>query len=172
MSTSAHWFARPARDVQALFREDFATDPCVLDACLSRISVAKADFLGPRETQATAAVLRDPYRAVSHQLLEFRFCTQGTLCCFGVVWKLVKTGLELVVFAFAAYAFVCVPLGHQTALQHARNILGTREAQDARGELKQAGSRIVGELLDYERGPLRGEPKLPKLKAPSQDNEP
>jgi hypothetical protein len=87
------------------------------------------------------------------------------------VWKLLKTGMELVVLAFAAYAFVFVPLGRRTAFQHARNILGTDEAREAGAELKQAGSRIVGELLDYEAGPVRGEPKVPKLKAPGKDGE-
>lgn len=70
----------------------------------------------------------------------------------------------------AMYAFATVPLGKKTGLEHVKRILGTREAQEAGAELKQAGGRLVGELLDFKTGELRGVPDLPEelLPAPSQ----
>ena len=83
------------------------------------------------------------------------------------VWKLAKTFVEGVVLLFAAYAFVFVPLGKHTAFEHARSILGTPEAEDAGRELKQAGGKVLKELLQYETGPIRGEPRMPRLLPPT-----
>jgi hypothetical protein len=77
--------------------------------------------------------------------------------------------IDWVVLAFAAYAFAFVPLGKKTALQHLRAILATDAAQDAGGEIQQAGRKLVGELTNDERNhprPVRGTPELPKLAPP------
>jgi hypothetical protein len=79
------------------------------------------------------------------------------------VWKLAKTFVEGVVLLFAAYAFVFVPLGKHTAFEHARSVFGTPEAEDAGRELKEAGGKVLKELLQYDTGPIRGEPRLPRL---------
>ena len=77
------------------------------------------------------------------------------------MFKLAKTVVEGVVLLFAAYAFAFVPLGEHTALEHVRAILGTKEAERAGRELKQAGGRVVDELLKAPSG--AGAPKLPQL---------
>jgi hypothetical protein len=86
------------------------------------------------------------------------------------VWKFAKTAVEGIVVAFAAYAFMFVPLGKHTAFEHTRNILGTREAEEAGEELKQAGGKVLKELLRFETGPVRGEPRLPPLKPAQPSN--
>lgn len=78
------------------------------------------------------------------------------------MFKLAKTIVEGVVLLFAAYAFAFVPLGEHTALEHLRAVLGTKEAQEAGRELKQAGGRVVDELLKS--GDGAGTPRLPPLK--------
>jgi hypothetical protein len=78
------------------------------------------------------------------------------------VFKLAKTIVEGVVLLFAAYAFAFVPLGERTALEHLRAVLGTKEAQHAGRELKQAGGRVVDELLKS--GDGAGSPRVPPLK--------
>lgn len=77
------------------------------------------------------------------------------------MFKLAKTLVEAVVLLLAAYTFAFVPLGKHTALQHLQAILGTKEAQHAGRELKQAGGRVVDELLKS--GDGAGSPKLPEL---------
>jgi hypothetical protein len=78
------------------------------------------------------------------------------------VFKLAKTVVEGVVLLFAAYAFAFIPLGQHTALEHLRAVLGTKEAQHAGRELKQAGGRVVDELLKS--GDGAGNPRVPPLK--------
>lgn len=80
------------------------------------------------------------------------------------MFKLAKTVVEGVVLLLAAYTFAFVPLGEHTALEHVRAILATKEAQDAGRELKQAGGRVVDELLKSGSG--AGSPNLPPLKPP------
>ncbi len=80
------------------------------------------------------------------------------------MFKLAKTIVEGVVLLFAAYAFAFVPLGQRTALEHVRAVLGTKEARDAGRELKQAGGRVVDELLESGRG--AGTPRVPPLDPP------
>lgn len=63
---------------------------------------------------------------------------------------------------FAAYAFAFVPLGKHTALEHVKAILGTKEAAHAGRELRQAGGRVVDELLKS--GDGAGAPHVPPLK--------
>lgn len=77
------------------------------------------------------------------------------------MFKLAKTIVEGVVVLFAAYAFAFVPLGRHTALEHLKAVLGTKEAQDAGRELKQAGGRVVDELLKSGNG--AGTPRVPPL---------
>ncbi len=77
--------------------------------------------------------------------------------------KLVRRACELVILSMAMYAFVSVPLGSKTGLEHARAILGTPEAKHAGEELQQAGLRVVSELLAFGTPPYRGEPQLPEL---------
>jgi hypothetical protein len=51
----------------------------------------------------------------------------------------------LVLF-FAFYAFVFVPLGRKTALEHIRAIFGTPAAQEAASEVKGGVTRLVRRL--------------------------
>lgn len=74
-----------------------------------------------------------------------------------------RRALESVVVLFALYAFVFVPLGQHTGLEHVRAILSTPEAERASDELKQAGSRMLAELMNFNSGAYRGEPVLPQL---------
>ena len=78
------------------------------------------------------------------------------------MFKLAKTIVEGVVLLLAAYTFAFVPLGEHTAFEHLKAILSTKEAQDAGRELKQAGGRVVDELLKS--GNAAGSPHLPPLK--------
>jgi hypothetical protein len=79
------------------------------------------------------------------------------------VFKLAKSAVEVTVFLFAAYAFVSIPLGKRTALQHTIAILKTKEAAEAGQELKQAGGRILDDLWNSN---VAGRPELPKLEPP------
>ena len=56
-----------------------------------------------------------------------------------------------VVLFFAVYAFVFVPLGKKTALEHIQAIVGTPAAQDAADEVKGGVSRLVRRLKDEAR---------------------
>jgi hypothetical protein len=51
-----------------------------------------------------------------------------------------------VVFFFALYAFVFLPLGKKSALEHIRAILGTPAAQEAASEVKGGVTRLVRRL--------------------------
>ncbi|MEN9579666.1 MAG: hypothetical protein RJA70_2675 [Pseudomonadota bacterium] len=62
---------------------------------------------------------------------------------------------------FAFYGFATVPLGKRTGLEHLQRILGTEEAEDAGRELKQAGGRLLGEILEFKGGEIRGVPSVP-----------
>jgi hypothetical protein len=53
-----------------------------------------------------------------------------------------------VVLFFAIYAFVFVPLGKRTGLEHLRAIAGTSAAQQAGTELKGGVERLVQRLRD------------------------
>ena len=57
-----------------------------------------------------------------------------------------KRIFQALVFFFALYAFVFVPLGKKTALEHIRAILGTPQAQDAAEEVKGGVTRLVRRL--------------------------
>lgn len=77
--------------------------------------------------------------------------------------KLMRRTVELAVAFFALYAFIYVPLGENTAFEHLKAILATPEAHRAGDELKQAGSRMLGELLAFDSGTYRGAPVLPEF---------
>ena len=51
-----------------------------------------------------------------------------------------------VIFFFALYAFVFVPLGKKTALEHIRAIIGTPAAREAAEEVKGGVTRLVRRL--------------------------
>jgi hypothetical protein len=51
-----------------------------------------------------------------------------------------------VVLFFALYAFVFLPLGKKSALEHIRAILGTPAAQEAASEVKGGVTRLVRRL--------------------------
>jgi dsDNA-specific endonuclease/ATPase MutS2 len=59
-----------------------------------------------------------------------------------------KRIFQAVVLFFAIYAFVFVPLGRKTALEHIRAIVGTPAAQQAATELQGGVKRLVHRLRD------------------------
>ena len=59
-----------------------------------------------------------------------------------------KRVFQLVVLFFAIYAFVFVPLGRKTALEHVRAIAETPAAHQAASELEGGVKRLVHELRD------------------------
>jgi hypothetical protein len=61
---------------------------------------------------------------------------------------MVKRVFQTVVLFFAIYAFVFVPLGRKTALEHVRAIAGTRAAHQAASELEGGAKRLVQELRE------------------------
>ena len=77
--------------------------------------------------------------------------------------KFARRPLELCIAFFALYAFIFVPLGERTGFQHLKAILSTEEAQRAGVDLKNAGSRMLGELLAFHNDNYRGEPVVPDL---------
>lgn len=62
-----------------------------------------------------------------------------------------KRLFQAVVFFFAVYAFVFVPLGQKTALEHVRAIAGTPAAKTAASELSGGVKRLVHELRNEAR---------------------
>jgi hypothetical protein len=61
---------------------------------------------------------------------------------------MVKRVFQMVVLFFAIYAFVFVPLGRKTALEHLRAIAGTSAAKEAASELKGGVTRLAHELRE------------------------
>jgi len=59
-----------------------------------------------------------------------------------------KRIFQAVVLFFAIYAFVFVPLGRKTALEHVRAIAGTPAAHQAATELQGGVKRLVHRLRD------------------------
>lgn len=85
------------------------------------------------------------------------------------VIRLAKRALEGAVVLLALYAFATLPLGKRTGLEHLQRILGTPEAEDAGRELKHAGGRLLGEILEFKGGEIRGVPRVPpELLGPAQ----
>jgi hypothetical protein len=79
------------------------------------------------------------------------------------VTKLPRRALEVCIAFFALYAFVFVPLGERTGFEHLRAILSTPEAERAGEEIKEASSRMLGELLSFHSGTYKGEPVVPEF---------
>lgn len=73
--------------------------------------------------------------------------------------------IELAVLFFATYAFVFVPLGSRTGLDHCRAILHTRAAREAGRDVGKAADRLRERLFadDEEALPGRGTPVVPEL---------
>jgi hypothetical protein len=82
-----------------------------------------------------------------------------------VLGNFVRRVIELAVLFFAAYAFVFVPLGSRTGLEHCRAILHTRAAHEASRDIGRAADRLRQRLFssDEESMPGRGEPVVPDL---------
>lgn len=59
-----------------------------------------------------------------------------------------KRVFQAIVLFFAIYAFVFVPLGEKTALEHVRAIAGTPAARQAASEVKGGVERLVERLRD------------------------
>lgn len=59
-----------------------------------------------------------------------------------------KRVFQMVVLFFAIYAFVFVPLGRKTALEHLRAIAGTSAAKEAASELEGGVKRLAHELRE------------------------
>jgi hypothetical protein len=62
-----------------------------------------------------------------------------------------KRLFQAIVFFFAVYAFVFVPLGQKTALEHVRAIAGTPAAKTAASELSGGVKRLAHELRNEAR---------------------
>lgn len=62
-----------------------------------------------------------------------------------------KRIFQAMVLFFAVYAFVFVPLGQKTALEHVRAIAGTPAAKNAASELGGGVKRLAHELRDQAR---------------------
>ena len=84
-----------------------------------------------------------------------------------LVFRLGRRAIDLAVLLFAVYAFVFVPLGSRTGLEHVKAIFGTHEAKRAGNDLKSAGGKLLSELSDWSVEQLRGDPDAPKLKPAS-----
>jgi hypothetical protein len=68
-----------------------------------------------------------------------------------VFTTLLRRIFRTLVFSFAAYAFVFVPLGEKTALEHVIAIFRTPQAQRAGSELKTGAERLVKRLRESSR---------------------
>ena len=86
---------------------------------------------------------------------------------------LVRRVFRLLVFFFAAYAFVFVPLGEKTALEHVIAIFRTPQAQVAGAELKTGAERLVKRLREQARpeddGEAEPEPSSGGRREPSRN---
>jgi hypothetical protein len=65
-----------------------------------------------------------------------------------VFTTIVRRIFKTLVFFFAAYAFVFMPLGQKTALEHILAIVRTPQAQRAGSELKTGAERLVKKLKE------------------------
>jgi hypothetical protein len=72
------------------------------------------------------------------------------------------------VFFFATYAFVFVPLGEKTALEHVLAIFRTPQAQKAGAELKTSAERLVKKLREQARAEDEEPPAAPRRHAEEQ----
>jgi hypothetical protein len=74
----------------------------------------------------------------------------------------------LVLF-FAFYAFVFVPLGKKTALEHIRAIFGTPAAQEAASEVKGGVTRLVRRLQSEARDSTEDADRLIEERSRNED---
>ena len=82
-----------------------------------------------------------------------------------VLGNFARRVIELAVLFFAAYAFVFVPLGSRTGLDHCRAILHTRAAREAGRDFGRAADRLRERIFADEDDALpgRGAPVVPAL---------
>ena len=82
-----------------------------------------------------------------------------------MVGNFARRVIELAVLFFAAYAFVFVPLGSRTGLDHCRAILHTRAAREAGRDIGKAADRLRDRMFadDDAVVPGRGTPVVPAL---------
>jgi len=69
-----------------------------------------------------------------------------------VFTTIVRRIFKTLVFFFAAYAFVFMPLGDKTPLEHVIAIVKTPQAQKAGSELKTGAERLVKKLKEKANG--------------------
>jgi hypothetical protein len=89
-----------------------------------------------------------------------------------VLGVLGRRAIDLAVLFLALYAFVFVPIGRRTGLEHLRTILKTRAAHDAGRDVLDAGDRLRRRLLADDEEPVRTHgravvPHLPRHAGPS-----
>lgn len=66
-----------------------------------------------------------------------------------VLGNVVRRAVEFAVLFFAAYAFVFVPLGSRTGLEHCLAILHTRAAREAGRDVATAAARLKRRVLGF-----------------------
>jgi hypothetical protein len=88
-----------------------------------------------------------------------------------VFTTIVRRIFKTLVFFFAAYAFVFMPLGEKTALEHILAIVRTPQAQRAGSELKTGAERLVKKLKEKADGADEAgdEPRVPRRRADRAD---
>lgn len=64
--------------------------------------------------------------------------------------KLLRSVVSTVVLAFAAYAFVKVPIGRRTGLGHLEAILKTKAVAEAAADAKQAALETGRQILPHD----------------------
>lgn len=62
------------------------------------------------------------------------------------MWRSIRWSINLVVLAFAAYAFCIVPLGDRTGLEHARALWASDAARDAKAEVVEAARKLDAQV--------------------------
>lgn len=84
-----------------------------------------------------------------------------------------KRLFHAMVLFFAVYAFVFVPLGQKTALEHLRAIAGTPAAKDAATELSGGVKRLAHSLRDEARRATEAvDEQIAGEEAPAQPEKP
>ncbi len=85
------------------------------------------------------------------------------------MWRSIRWTVNIVVLAFAAYAFCVVPLGDRTGLEHARAILASDAAKDAKAEVVEAARKLDDKVRGGESGAGSTSPGPGKDAPPSTD---
>jgi len=84
------------------------------------------------------------------------------------MWRSIRWSINLVVLAFAAYAFCVVPLGERTGLEHARAILASDAAKDAKEEVVEAAKKLDEKVRGGDAGAAPSATPTPTSDNPSQ----